>query len=206
MVINKLRHKYILGQMLHRSYWFGTSYSATGKHYITINRQVIVQLVSQPLDYPIIKTKVRLPCHLCQFEYIEVKTLKLTNTTNLYKMNADIFQIPEGVILLDVLYRVNNVTQEHLNALVLNTNNAYCSIGRNTPIASMHPVGKCEEIQEVSWNSVWCDTSKLLPQILQNTSLQLEPDTNSTASSISDVDIPDLARTKLWEVLDWQYL
>ena len=37
VVIDNLRHKYILGQVLYRSYWFGTSYSTTGKHYITIN-------------------------------------------------------------------------------------------------------------------------------------------------------------------------
>ena len=74
------------------------------------------------------------------------------------------------------------------------------------PIAPMHPTGKCEGVQEVSWRRLWCDTSKLLPQILQNTSLQLEPDTKSLASSIPDVDIPDKARTKLQELLNRKYL
>ena len=60
VVIDNLRCKYILGQVLHRSYQFGTSYSTTGKHYITINRQVMVQSISQPLDYPIVKTKGRI--------------------------------------------------------------------------------------------------------------------------------------------------
>ena len=53
VVIENLRHKYILGQVLHWSYQFGTSYSTMGKHYITINGQVIAQSVSQALDYPI---------------------------------------------------------------------------------------------------------------------------------------------------------
>ena len=67
-------------------------------------------------------------------------------------------------------------------------------------------MGKCEEVQEVSWNSFWCDTSKLLPQIPQNTSLQLEPDTKSIASSIPDVDIPEEARMKLQGLPDQKYL
>ena len=134
---------------------------------------------------------------------IEVrKPPKLTNTNNLYEVNADTFQLPEGVILLDVLHRGNHKTPQHLNVPVLNTNNVPCSIGKNMPIASMYIVGKCGEVQEVSWSNLQCDTSNLLPQILLNTSLQLEPDTKGLASSIPDMDIPDEARTKLQELLD----
>ena len=105
VVIKNLRCKYILGQVLHRSYQFGTGYSTTGKHYITINGQVIAQLVSQALHYPIIERKGRATLPPMSVSLIEDKTPKLTNTTNLYKMNADTFQLPEGIILLDVLHR-----------------------------------------------------------------------------------------------------
>ena len=128
---------------------------------------------------------------------IEVKTPKLTNTTNLYKVSADTFQLPEGVILLGILHRVNHKTLQHLIIPVLNANNVSCIIGENMPIASMHPVRRCEKVQDVSWSRLRCDTSKLLPHILQNTSLHLEPDIEGLASSISDVDIPQEARTKL---------
>ena len=70
----------------------------------------------------------------------------------------------------------------------------------------MHPAGKCKEAQEVSWSRLWYDTSKLLPQIPQNTSLQLEPDTKGLASSIPDMDIPKEARTKLQGWLNKNYL
>ena len=163
VVINNLRCKYILGQVLHRSYQFGTSYLTTGKHYITINGQVITQSISQPLDYPIVKMKGRITLLPVSVSIVEVKTSKLTNTTNLHKMNAVTAQLQEGVILLDVLHRVNHTALQHLNVPVLNTNNVSCSIDKNMPIASMHPAGRCEEVQEVSWNSLQCDTPKLLP-------------------------------------------
>ena len=137
---------------------------------------------------------------------IEVKTPKISNTTNLYEVSADTFQLPEGVILLDMVHRVDHKTPQHLNITVLNANKVPCSIGRNMHIASMHPAGKCEGTQEISWSRLQCDPSMLLPHLPQNTSLQLEPDTKSLASSIPDVDIPKEARTKLQELLKKKYL
>ena len=70
VVIKNLRCKYILGQVLHRSYQFSTWYSTTGKHYITINGQVIAQSILQTLDYPIIKTKGMVtmpPIYVCGY-------------------------------------------------------------------------------------------------------------------------------------------
>ena len=81
---------------------------------------------------------------------LEVKTPKLKNTTNLYKMNAVTAQLSEGMILLDILHRVNHKTLQYLNVPVLNANNVPCNIGKNMPIASMHPAGTCEEVQEVT--------------------------------------------------------
>ena len=169
VVIDNLRHKYILGQVLHRSYQFSTGYSTTGKHFITINGQVIAQSISQPLGYPIVKMKGRITLPPGSMSILEVETPKLKNTTNLYRMNAVTAQLLEGVILLDILHRVDHKTPQYLNVPVLNANNVPCSIGKNMPIASMHPVGTCVEVQEVSWNSLQCDTSKLLTQILHNT-------------------------------------
>ena len=55
---------------------------------------------------------------------------------------------------MDVLHRADHETPQHLNIPVLNTNNVPCNIGKNMPTALMHPVGKCEEVQEVSWRSL----------------------------------------------------
>ena len=115
VVIENLRHKYILGQVLHMSYQFGTGYSTTGKHYITINGQVIAQAILQSIDYPILKTKGKVTLLPMSVSIIEVKTSKIPNTTNLYELNADTFQLPEGIILFDILHRVDHKTPQHLN-------------------------------------------------------------------------------------------
>ena len=64
-------------------------------------------------------------------------------------------------------------------------------------ITCMCPVGKCDEVQEVSWSRLQSDTSKLLPKVPQNTSLKLELETKALACSIPDVGIPEEARMKL---------
>ena len=72
VVIKNLRHKYILGQVVHRSCQFGTRYSTTGKYYFTRNRQIIVQLILQTLDYQRIKTKGEAtlpPMSVCIIEF-----------------------------------------------------------------------------------------------------------------------------------------
>ena len=65
--------------------------------------------------------------------------------------------------------------------------------------------GKYEEIQEVSWNQVQCNSAKLLPEILEGTSPQLEPDTKAPLRYIPDADIPE-AKVQLQELLDWKYI
>ena len=48
---------YILGQVLHRSNRFGTSYSTTGRHYITIKGEMIAQSIHHATVSPILKIK-----------------------------------------------------------------------------------------------------------------------------------------------------
>ena len=70
----------------------------------------MTQLISQHLDYPIVKTKGRITLPPVSVLILEGKTQKLKNTTNLYKMNAVTAQFPEGMILLDILPKVDHKT------------------------------------------------------------------------------------------------
>ena len=66
-------------------------------------------------------------------------------------------------------------------------------------------MGTCEEVHEVSWNHLQCNTSELLPQRLHNIRLQLEPDSKDLSRSIPDVDIPEKAKLKLRDMLERRY-
>ena len=51
---------------------------------------------------------------------------------------------PEGIILLDVLHKVNHNTPQQLNITMLDAKNVLCSIGKNMLIASK----PCGELQQ----------------------------------------------------------
>ena len=133
---------------------------------------------------------------------VEIKTPIIPDTNNLYELNFDTFQLPEGVIPMDILHRIDQKTPKTLNIHIMNTSNTTCSLTKNSPIATLAPVERCEEVQEVSWNKLQDSADKLLPKISNKTNLQLEPDTNNSPRSIPDADIPDKARGKLKELLN----
>ena len=112
-----------------------------------INGDMIAQAILQTVINPIIKIKSKITLPL-SISIIAIKTPTPHTTNILYELNFNTFKLPEGVILLDVVQRVDNKTPQSLNIPILNVNNSYCS-----PIATLTPAGKCDEVQEVSWKT-----------------------------------------------------
>ena len=150
IVIQNLKYNYILGLVLHRTYRFGMGYSTAGKHYIMINGEMIAEAILQVTDSPILKTIGKITLLPMSVSVIGIKMPTPCDTNNAYELNFNTFQLPEGVILLDILHRVDHKTPQNLNIPMLNTYNSFCSISRNSPITTLAAAGICEEIQEVS--------------------------------------------------------
>ena len=150
IMIENLKCSYILGQVLHMNNIFGTGYSITGRHYITINGEIIAQSVSQVTTNPILKTTGKVTLPPMSISVVEIKLPMVPDTNNLYELNFDMFQLPEGVIPLNVLHRVDHKTPKTLNIPIESTNNTTCSLTKNSPIATLALVGRCEDIQKVS--------------------------------------------------------
>ena len=200
IVIKNVKYNYILGQILHQANRFGTGYSTTGRHYIAINGKMIAQAISQAINSPILKMKGKITLPPMSISIVAIKTPTLHNTSSLYELNFDTFELPEGVVLLDIVHRVDHKTPQSLNIPILNVNNSSCSSFKGSPIATLTQAEKCKEVQGGSRNNLQCDTAKLLPTIPQNTSLQLEPNTKSSLRSIPDAFIPEEARVKLQDL------
>ena len=73
IVIENLKYDYISGQVLHRSNRFGTGYLITGRHYITINGEMIAQAISQSTNSPILKTKGKITLPPMSISAVEIK-------------------------------------------------------------------------------------------------------------------------------------
>ena len=70
---------------------------------------MIAQAISQTITYSILK-KVKVTLPSMSISIVGFKTPTLQNTNILYELNLDTFQLPEGVIPLNVLHRVKNKT------------------------------------------------------------------------------------------------
>ena len=121
---------------------------------------------------------------------------------NIYELDFNTFQLPKGVIPLDVMYHMDHRMPQTLKNPILNTYNTFSNSGKNSPVATLVPAGKCKQVQEVEWSEVTQEQDlpknpKLLPEIPGATNLQLEPNTNDIVKSIPDAVTPKVARSIL---------
>ena len=89
---------------------------------------MIAQGVSQATTNPILKTKGKVTLPPMSVSEGEIKMLMVPNTNNLYELNFDTFQLPERVISLDVLHRMDHKTLKSLNIPIMNVNDSTCNL------------------------------------------------------------------------------
>ena len=104
IVIKNLKRDYILGQVLKRDKRFGISYSTNGRNYITVNREMLAQSYLQLTTNPILKSKDKNKLLPSSISVVVVRTLEIPDPNNIYELHFNTFQLPKGVIPLDVMH------------------------------------------------------------------------------------------------------
>ena len=74
---------------------------------------------------------------------LEIKMPEVPDTNNLYELNFDTFQLPEGVIPLCILHRIDHKTPKTLNIPIMNTTSTTCGLTKTSQIARLAPEGRC---------------------------------------------------------------
>ena len=74
---------------------------------------MIAQSVSQATTNPILKTKGKVTLKPMSVSVVEIIMPTVPNTNYLYKLNVDTVQLPDGVIPLDVLHRMEHKTPKY---------------------------------------------------------------------------------------------
>ena len=138
--------------MLHRANQFGTDYSTDGRHYIFLNREMLAQSCSQIVTNPILKTKGKIKLLSSFVSVTEVGTPEIPDSNNIYELDFNTFQMPDGIIQLDIMHHMDHKIPRTLKVSILNTNNTISSLAKNSPIATLVPASKCEQVQEIKWS------------------------------------------------------
>ena len=155
---------------------------------------MLAQSCSQITTNPILKTKGKIKLLPSSISVIEIRTSEIPGSNNIYEVEFNTFQLPEGIIPLDIMHHVDHKMPRALKVPILNT--TISSLAKNSPIVTLVPTGKCKQVQEIKWSVLkdakWTvilevaqvpettdllQTAQLLPKIPSTTNLHLDPDT-----------------------------
>ena len=116
IVLENLKRNYILGQVLHRDNRLGTGYSTNDRHYISLNGKMLAQSCLQLTTNPMLKPKGKIKLLPSSVSVIEVRTTGIPDPSNIYELNFSMFQLPKGVIPLDVMHHVDHEMPQTLKS------------------------------------------------------------------------------------------
>ena len=122
VIVNNLNHDYIIGAAIQRSYCVATGFSKTGRHFLSVNGQMVVQCIPTPTIEPIIKNKGKIKLSPYSITVVSIKTPPNINTSQIYKINYK-FPLSSGIIPIDVVHNFDNKVPCELKIPILNTNN-----------------------------------------------------------------------------------
>ena len=221
IIIQNLSCNYIIGAAMQRLYHIATGFSITGRHFLSVNGQMLAQSIPTPTMEAIIKNKgkVKLGPHLVRV--ISIKTPPNININQIYKTSHK-FSLPNSVMPVDVVHKIHNKVPHELNIPIFNTNNHVANITKNTALHSLKLAEQAENIFSIEWDRLlqtkWFMVDEvqtpqerqeqvhdLLPEMPQ-TNLQLEADKSKQLEiSTPDADVLTDASLKLQQLLEAKY-
>ena len=151
VIINNLNHDYIVGAAIQRSYHIATGFSITGRHFLSVNGQIVVQSIPTPTIEPVIKNKDKINLNPYSITVDSVKTPPNIDTSEVYELNHK-FLLPSSMIPINVVHKFDNKVPCELKIPILNTNNNIANITKNTAL-SLRPVEKVT-IFSLDWDTL----------------------------------------------------
>ena len=90
VIVNNLYCDYIIGTVIHRLYHVATGFSITGKHFLSVNGQMVVQSIPTPTIEPIIENKGKIKLSPHSITVVSIKTPPDINTNQTYEINYQV--------------------------------------------------------------------------------------------------------------------
>ena len=110
-----------------------------GRHFLSVNRQMVMQSIPTPTIEPIIKNKGKIKLSPHSITVVSIKRPPNINTNQKYEINYK-FPLPGGMIPTDVVHKFDSTTLVKIP--ILNTNNNNANITKNMALVSLRPAEK----------------------------------------------------------------
>ena len=160
IIIQNLHRDYIIGVAIQCANKMLTSFSTLGRHFISLNGEMIAQNVSSITTQPILKCKGRTCLKVYAVTIIAVQTLPNLELHKLYEYGEKL-QLPEGVITPEVQHKFGHKMPLELKIPLLNTNKRDVCITKNTVIMTLQATDEVPEICSFRWRKL-DDTRELV--------------------------------------------
>ena len=152
IIVQNLSCDDTFGAAMHSLYHIAMGFSITGRHFLSVNGQMLAQSIPIPTMETIIKNngKVKLgPTFL--LTVTSIKTPPNIRANQIYETSHK-FPLPSGVIPVDVVHTIDGKVPHELNIPILNTNNNVANITKNTALFSLKLAEQAENISSIEWD------------------------------------------------------
>ena len=112
-IAHNLNHDYIIGTAIQRSYHVATGFSITGRHFLSVHGQLVVQSIPTPTIEPIIKNKGKIKLSPHSVTVVSIKTPTNISANQTYEINHK-FPLPSSMIPIDVVHKIDNKVPHEL--------------------------------------------------------------------------------------------
>ena len=135
VIVHNLNHDYIIGAAIQRSYHVATDFSVIGRHFLSVNGQIVAQSIPTTAIEPFVKNKGKLKLSPHSIIVVSIKTPPNISTNQTYEIDHK-FPLLSSVIPIDVVHMFDNKVPHELKVPMLNTNNNIANITKNTALVS----------------------------------------------------------------------
>ena len=207
---------------MQRSYHIATGFNIAGRHFLSVNGQMIMQSIPTSTIEAIIKNKDKLKLSPHSITVVSIKTLPNISTNQIYEINHK-FPLPTGMISIDVVHMFDNKVPCELKVPVLNNNNTIANITKNMALVSLRLAEKVGSLCTLDWEALLQtrqlaveevldqqqtqeQVHDLLPEMPQ-TNLQLEADKSKQLEiSTPDAEVLKMVLLRLQHLLEAKYI
>ena len=135
---------------MQRSYHIAIGFSIKGRHFLSVNGQMIAQSIPTSIIEGIIKNKGKIKLSPHSVTIVSIKTPPNISAKQIYEMNHR-FPPPSGIIPIDVVHRFDNKLPCELKVPILNTNNNIANLTKNMALVSLRLAEKVDTICSLDW-------------------------------------------------------
>ena len=160
IILNSLQCDIILRLPWQQNYRIGCTWNREGKHFVTIKNQFLVLSIAPHILWQLARPKGQCTLQHRAVIWISIQTPRTLDTNSLFKIGLD-WQLPKGIVPLDVLHNINHKQPHELLIPILDMTSTDVELLKNTVLGLLTRVNNMDYIHNVSCEKMETTSNKI---------------------------------------------